>query len=113
MLLPEAKLAMARNLLQAVLQLQLLLHKFHHETVNSMLDVCRLQHGICAGRPSHDFSVFEKSTVLVLLANLLVEFFLCIGISFRFSSFCIQIGMAGPIIAISFRGRREAGQQRG
>ena len=51
--------------------------------------------------------------VLSLLARRLIELFLNIGIKFNFGSFGIRLGMAGPVIAIGFRRRRETGRRRG
>ena len=108
MLLPEAnvsrKLAMAKILLQAFL-----LQNFLRESVNFMIDLRELQYEVWVGGSQLDFSVIAVSIVLALLARRLVEFFLDIGIDFVFSSFGIRIGMAGPVIAIGFGGRKEAG----
>ena len=48
--------------------------------------------------------------VLALLARRLVELFLDIGSIFGIGSFGIRTGMAGPVIAIGFRRRSEAGR---
>ena len=86
MLLPEANvsriLVMAQSLHQAAQ-----LHKFLHESVNFMIDLRGLQHGIFPGGPPLDFSVFEVSTALALLARRLFKLFLNIGSRFRFGSF--------------------------
>ena len=89
------------------------LHKFLHEHVNFTLDFCGLQYGIFAGDLPLDFSVFEVRMVSALLSRRLVEFLLGIGIRFGFHSFGIRLAMAGPVIAIGFRRRREAGRRGG
>ena len=110
MLLPEAnvswKLLMSRSLHQAAL-----LHKFLHESVNVMIDFRQLLYGISAGGPPLDFSVIELRMVLAPLARRLDELFLDIGIKFGFGSSGIRLAMDGPVIAIGFRRRREAGRR--
>ncbi len=89
------------------------LHKFLHERVNFMINFFILQFGFSSGFPPLDFSVLAERMVLSLLARRLVELFLNIGIRFGFGSFGILLGMAGPVIAIGFRRRRETGRRRG
>ena len=111
-LLPEGNiswtLAVARSLHQAALR-----HKFLHESVNFMNDLCGLQHGIFSSGPPLAFSVFVVSTALALLACRLVEIFLNIFIRFGFGFCGIRAAMAGPVIAIGLHGRGEAGRRRG
>ena len=97
---------MSRGLHQAAL-----LHYLLHGSVNFMIDLRGLQHGIFPGGPPLDFSVIEVSTLLALLARRLVELFLCIGIRFGLGSIGIRFGMGGPVIAIGLRRRREAGRR--
>ena len=79
------KLVMARSPGKAAL-----LHNFLHESVDFMIDLCRLQYGICAGGSLHDFSVIKVRTVLALLMYLR---FLPVDWSNCFStSLQIQIG---------------------
>ena len=51
--------------------------------------------------------------VLARLARRLNEVFLDIGIRFGFGSSGIRLAMAGPVIAIGFRLRREAWRRKG
>ena len=94
-LLPQGKvcliLTLARSLHQATL-----LHKFLHESVNFMIEFRRLLYGICAGGPPLDFSVNKVKMVLARLACRLDEFFLDIGIRFRFGSSGIRLGHGRP-----------------
>ena len=81
-----------------------------------MVNFCWLQYGIGAEDPLIDYTVFvgrSKLALLVHLARRLVELFLNIGIRFGIGSFGIRLGMGGPVIAIGFRRRREAGRLRG
>ena len=89
------------------------MHKFLHESVNFIIDLCGLQHGIFSGGPQLNFSEFAGSPSLALLARRLVEFFLDIGIGSGFGFFGIRNTMARPVIAIGFRGRSEAGRRSG
>ncbi len=78
-----------------------------------MIYLCGHQYGTCAGGPQLDLSVLEVRVVPALLARRLIELFLDIGIRFGFGSYCIRLAMAGPVIAIAFRGRRKACLLRG
>ena len=96
LLLPEANISV--KLLQVmpwILHQAALLHKILHESVNFMIDLCWLQHGIFSVGPPLDFNVFEVRTVLARLARRLVELLLNIGIGFGFGSSCIRLAMAG------------------
>ncbi len=80
-----------------------------------MIDLRGLQYGICAGASPLDFKFrdFEATLFLALFARRLVEFIFGISIEFGFGFFGIRISMAGPVIAIGFGERSEAGWQRG
>ncbi len=89
------------------------MHKFLHFGVNFMLNFCVLQHSFVSCNPLLDKSVFLVTSVVARLNSRVVVFFLNIGIRFRFGSFGIWLGMAGPVNANDFRRRREAGRQKG
>ncbi len=108
LLLPKAHIGV-KLLVPRSLHQEALLHKFLHESVNFMIDLCGLEQGIRAGVPLQDFSVLEEWMVLSLLARRLIKLILNIGIRFTFGSFGIRTGMAGPVIATDFR--RRAGIQ--
>ncbi len=61
-----------------------------------------LQQGMRSCGPFLDKSIRVVTSVVVLFAHLLIEFFLNIGIRFRFGSFGIRTGMAVPVIANGF-----------
>ena len=88
-------------------------HIFLHLGIDFMSNFAILQQGMLSCGPLLDKSIRVVSSVVALLGRRLIELFLNIGIRFIFGSLGIRAGMAGPVIAIGFRQRRETRRQTG
>ncbi len=86
---------------------------FLYLSVNFMFDFGILQKGKWSCDPLLNNWIRVIAGVVALLACRRVEFFLVVSIRFGLGSFCIQIGMASPVIANGFHLRSEAGLLRG
>ncbi len=111
-LLPEMNIRILLFVTGSLLQAASM-HKFLHLSVYFMKNFGLLQYCIFSSDPLLDKSVFLVTIVVALLVRRLTELFLNIGIRFIFGSFCIRLGMAGPVIANGFLRRSEARRRKG